>query len=144
MPRQTFVNLPVRDVERSKEFFREIGLPLEPRFTDERAACVVLGENAYAMLLDERTFRTFTDKTVADAHRTTEVLIALSCASRIEVDETMSKALEAGGHEARETRDEGFVYGRSFEDPDGHVWELVYMTPSDEWQPVEGETRLGP
>ena len=125
-----FVNLPVEDLQRSMAFFRKIGFDFNPQFTDETAACMVISEDIYAMLLTHAKFGEFTKKTIADARSTTEVLTALSCASRTEVDEIVDRALEAGGSAAREPKDHGFMYERAFEDPDGHIWEIFWMDPS--------------
>ena len=129
MPRQIFVNLAVRDLERSKRFFGHLGFAFEPKFTDENAACMVVSETIYVMLLTEPFFKTFTDKALCDATRSTEVLVCLSCESRAEVNQLVEKALTAGGAPFREPKDYGFMYQHSFQDPDGHSWELVYMEP---------------
>jgi hypothetical protein len=123
-----YVNLPVRDLERTREFFSELGFGFEPKFSDEKAACMVIAEgSSYVMLLDERFFRTFTSKPVCDATRSTEVLVCLSCESDAQVDELVAKAWANGGKAAREAKDHGFMYQHAFEDPDGHTWELVHM-----------------
>ncbi len=127
--RMTFLNLPVRDLERSKAFFGRLGFSFNPRFTDEKAACMVVSEVAYVMLLDERFFRTFTRREPCDTRRETEALVALSCESRAEVDALAARAVEGGGSQAMEPVDHGFMYGRSFYDPDGHHWELIWMDP---------------
>lgn len=126
-----FVNLPVKDLERSKAFFGKLGYAFNPKFTDSTAACMVIGDSIYAMLLTEAKFKEFTPKpkTVADATKTTEVLIALSMESRSRVDAFMDTAIAAGATEAREPEDHGFMYGRSFNDPDGHIWEMFWMDP---------------
>ncbi|MBN8727710.1 MAG: hypothetical protein J0H15_08410 [Xanthomonadales bacterium] len=130
MSRQIFVNLPVRDLARSKAFFAALGFTFNPRFTDEKAACMVIGEGIYAMLLVEGFFQTFTSKRIADAGEVAEVMICLSCTSRDEVDELVARAIAAGGRAAREARDHGVMYEHAFEDPDGHIWELAWMDPS--------------
>ena len=127
MNRQIYVNLPVKSLERSKQFFSNLGFTFDPQFTNDSGACMVIGENSYAMLLAENFFQTFTKKPVADATRSTEVLVCLSCESRGEVDELVRKALAAGGKAPNAPQDHGFMYGHGFEDPDGHVWELVHM-----------------
>ncbi|MBP7060670.1 MAG: VOC family protein [Candidatus Moranbacteria bacterium] len=127
MTHKIFVNLPVKDLAVSMEFFGKLGFEFNPEFTNESAACMVVSENIFVMLLTENFFQTFTKKEVADATKTTEVLTALSVESRETVDELLSVALEAGGQEAREPQDPGFMYSRSFEDPDGHIWEIFYM-----------------
>ena len=122
-----FVNLPVKDLSKTKEFFAKLGFTFNPQFTDENAACLVISDTIYAMLLSEAFFKTFTTKTVADARKTTEAIIALSFESRKRVDELMGKALAAGGSEAKDTQDQGWMYGRSLYDLDGHLWEFLYM-----------------
>jgi uncharacterized protein len=127
--RQLFVNLPVRDLPRSMEFFRGLGFSFNERFTDETAACLVIGENNFAMLLTHEKFQIFTPLEIADATRVTEVLVAVSCENREEVDRVTETALGSGGSFAREPEDHGFMYGRSFRDPDGHIWEPFWMDP---------------
>jgi uncharacterized protein len=127
MPKLIFVNLPVADLPAAKAFYEAIGATNEPRFTDDTAACMVFSETIHVMLLTHDKFRQFTPKQVADAHATSEVLIAISADSRDAVDEITDKALAAGGREAREKQDYGSMYSRSFEDPDGHIWEPVWM-----------------
>ncbi|MFM0050111.1 VOC family protein [Caballeronia grimmiae] len=129
MHKQIFVNLPVRDLKRSMTFFKALGLSFNPAFTNENAACLVIGENLYAMLLTEPFFQTFTDKTLIDAHTHVETLVCLSCESRAEVDDVIAKAVAAGGRTPRPPQDHGFMYGHAFEDLDGHIWELVHMAP---------------
>ncbi|MFN3649566.1 MAG: VOC family protein [Armatimonadota bacterium] len=129
MPRQIFVNLPVKDVQRSIAFFTALGFSFEPRFTGEHSACIVIDDHAFVHLLAEDAFKTFTPKELCDATRCTEVLVALSCDSREQVDETVAKAAAAGGKIPREAQDHGFMYVHAFEDPDGHLWELGYMEP---------------
>lgn len=130
MSRKIFVNLPVRDLGRSKAFFAALGFAFNPQFTDEKAACMVIGEDICAMLLVVPFFQGFTRKPVADARETTEVLVCLSCESREEVDDLVRKALAAGGTAPNPRQDHGFMYSHGFEDPDGHVWELAWMDPS--------------
>jgi len=125
--KQIFVNLPVEDLQRSVSFFTAMGFEFNPQFTDENATCMVIGENIYAMLLVKSFFQTFIKKEIADATKTTEVLVALSTSSREEVDELVNKALAAGGTKANDPIDHGFMYSWSFQDPDGHIWELLYM-----------------
>ncbi len=131
MPTQIFVNLPVRDLAKSKEFFEHLGYHFNPQFTDDRAACLVISDTIYAMLLDHGRFQDFTSRKIADARETTEVLLALSMDSREAVDEMLRKAEEAGGKAFREPADHGFMYERSFEDLDGHVWEIFWMDPAN-------------
>jgi len=128
--RKIFVNLAVRDLERSKEFFRTLGFDFNPQFTDDKAACIIVSEEAYVMLLAEPFFKTFTKREICDTKSHTECLFALSCASRAEVDEVVKKATDAGGKRAMESQDHGFMYGRSFYDLDGHHWEVTWMDQS--------------
>lgn len=130
MNKQIYVNLPVRNVERSKAFFASLGYSFNPDFSNESALCMVIGENIYAMLLAEPFFQTFTKKPITDARTSTEVLVCLSCESRAEVDTLVAKAVAAGGAAPNPPQDHGFMYGHGFEDLDGHVWELVYMDPN--------------
>lgn len=125
--KQIFVNLPVKDLQRSIDFFTGLGFRFNPQFTDDKAACMVINETIYAMLIVESFFRTFTNKKISDATKSTEVLNALSFESRAEVDAMADKAIKSGGSPNTETQDHGWMYGRSFQDPDGHIWELLYM-----------------
>ncbi|OLP61032.1 glyoxalase [Xaviernesmea oryzae] len=125
--RMIFVNLPVRDLDRSKAFFEALGFAFNPQFTDENAACMVVAENIYVMLLTEARFRDFILDEIADTAKATEVLTCLSAESRAEVDDLLAKALAHGGKPWKPVTDLGFMYGASFQDPDGHVWELVHM-----------------
>ncbi|WP_194724892.1 VOC family protein [Noviherbaspirillum malthae] len=127
MTQQIFVNLPIRDMNRSKEFFTSLGFSFNPQFTNDQGACMVVADNIFVMLLVESFFQTFTKKPVADASKSTEVLVCLSCESRAKVDELVAKALAAGGTVPNAPQDHGFMYAHGFEDPDGHVWELAYM-----------------
>lgn len=127
MHQQIFVNLAVNDLPKSKAFFERLGLTFNPQFTNDQGACLVLGENIFAMLLVKEFFKGFTGKPIADATQTTEALICLSCESRAEVDAIVAKALAAGGTAPRAPQDHGFMYGHGFEDLDGHIWELAYM-----------------
>ena len=130
MARQIYVNLPVKDLVRSIAFFKSMGFAFEPKFTDEKAACMIVGEASFVMLLTEGFFQTFTKKALCDATKSTEVLVCLSCDSRAEVDELVAKAVSAGGNIPREPEDHGFMYGHAFEDLDGHIWELIHMQPN--------------
>ena len=125
---QLFVNLPIKDLPRSVKFFESLGYTFNPQFTDENATCMILGENLFAMLLVEPYFRTFIEKDVSDAHRATEVLLAVPVGSREAVDALVDKALAAGGKEPRPARDLGFMYQRSYDDLDGHTWEVFHMS----------------
>ncbi len=127
MNQQIYINLPVRDLERSKAFFAALGYGFNPQFTDEKAACMVISDSICVMLLTEPFFAGFTGKPLADARKSTEVLLCLSCESREEVDAQVKKAWAAGGTVPRTAVDHGFMYQHGFEDPDGHIWELAWM-----------------
>jgi predicted lactoylglutathione lyase len=127
MSRLIFVNLPVADLPAARAFYEAIGATNNPMFTDETAACMVFTDVIHVMLLTHDKFAQFTPKRIADAKETSEVLICISADSREAVDEITDKALAAGGREPREKQDYGFMYGRSFEDPDGHIWEPMWM-----------------
>ncbi len=128
-PRKLFVNLAVRDLEASKAFFAKLGFEFDPRFTDAKAACMVVSGEAYVMLLGTPFFETFTDRRPCDTSSHTEAILAVSCESRAEVDALVTKAVAAGGTHAREPQDHGFMYGWSFYDLDGHHWEVLWMDP---------------
>lgn len=128
--KQIFVNLPVKDLKRSVDFFTKVGFTFNPQFTDDNATSMIIGENIFAMLLVEEYFRTFTNKQIADAKSTTEVINAFSMNSREEVDDIIAKAIAAGGKQYKDTQDYGWMYGRNFEDLDGHQWEFFYMDES--------------
>ncbi len=130
MHKQIFVNLPIKNVERTRAFFTALGYRFNPQFSDDNALCLILGDNLFAMLLQEAYFQTFTNKKVADGTQTAEVLIALSCDSRQHVDDLIAKAVAAGGHTPHAPKDYGFMYYHEFQDLDGHVWELTYMDPN--------------
>lgn len=123
-----FVNLPVSDLARSKAFFAALGFSFNPKFTDDKAACMIVNEQAYVMLLATPFFQTFTKRKVADAS-TTEALVCLSADSREAVDTMVKTALSSGGSAAMPVSDMGFMYGHSFYDPDGHHWEVMWMAP---------------
>lgn len=123
----TYVNLPVKDLDRTKNFFSSIGFEFNPQFSDEKAACLVINDNTFVQLLAEWYFLTFTKKPAADVASFAAGIIALSADSRKHVDELADKALAAGGKESKEPADHGFMYVRSFEDLDGHLWEIAYM-----------------
>lgn len=127
MPKQIFVNLPVKNLNKSKGFFSRLGFTFNPKFTNKDAACMIIGENMFAMLLVEKFFKTFIKKEISDAKKSTEVLIALAVDSRGKVDEMIKNAIRAGGKESRDKQDNGWMYGRAFEDLDGHIWEVFYM-----------------
>ncbi|HEX5726189.1 MAG TPA: VOC family protein [Longimicrobiaceae bacterium] len=129
MATQIFVNLPVKDLQRSVAFFTQLGYTFNPQYTDENATCMIVGENIFVMLLVESYFKTFTPKPVADATQGTEVIVALDAESREAVDALVAKAVAAGGTTPREATDYGFMYQHGYQDPDGHLWEVFYMQP---------------
>ncbi|WP_166240233.1 VOC family protein [Paenibacillus turpanensis] len=135
-PSKTFINLPVKDLKKTMDFFSEIGFGFNFHFTDEKAACMIINDHTYAMLLVESYFQTFIDKELADTAKSAEVLIALTAHSREQVDAVVKKALAAGGSHAKAPQDHGFMYSWSFQDVNGHIWELFYMdenaVPQDE------------
>ena len=127
MARKIFVNLPVRDLKRSVEFFTRLGFAFDPKFTDDSATCIILSEEAFVMLLVEERFKDFARKPIGDATRQTAGIFALTAASRAEVDELVDTALAAGAKPAADPMDHGFMYVRSFYDADGHHWEVFHM-----------------
>ncbi len=132
MATQIFVNLAVKDLPRSVAFFTSLGYKFDPKFTDENATCMIVGDNIFVMLLVEAFFKTFTKKTLCDATQSTEVLVCLSCNSRARVDELVAKAIAAGGAAPNDSKDHGFMYQHGYQDLDGHLWELIYMVPGAE------------
>jgi len=130
MSKLIFINLPVQDLPRSKEFFSALGYTFNPQFTDDNAACMVVSDIIHVMLLTHGHFSMFTPKPISDAKTSTEVLICLSCDSREEVDATIAKAIAAGGTTYKDPQDHGFMYGHGFQDPDGHIWEFMWMDPA--------------
>jgi predicted lactoylglutathione lyase len=128
--RKVFINLPVNDLDKSVSFFTELGFTFDPQFTDDKATCMNLSDEAFVMLLVHDRFKDFTKKDLSDATRSTEVILALSAESREEVDELVGKALAAGGQPSNDKMDLGFMYGWSFQDLDGHLWEVMHMDPS--------------
>ncbi|MEP6596308.1 MAG: VOC family protein [Ginsengibacter sp.] len=130
MSTKIFVNLPVKDLGKTMEFFTKLGYAFNSQFTDEKAACMVISEDIFAMLLVEEYFKTFIKKEVADASKTTEVITCLSADSRQQVDDLVKKAVEAGGTVYKEPQDHGFMYGHGFQDLDGHLWEIMWMDPA--------------
>ena len=128
--RQIFVNLPVRDVQKSKEFFSTLGFEFNPQFSDDKAACMIVSDKAFVMLLAEPFFRTFTKHELCDTSKQTESLFAISCDSRTEVDDMVKKAVAAGAKPALDPQDHGFMYFRSIYDLDGHHWEIMWMDPA--------------
>ena len=128
--RMTFVNLPVKDLKRAVDFFTALGFTFNQQFTDETATCMIVSEDSLVMLLVESRFKEFTKKAVANAGATTEVIMGISADSREEVDAIVNKALSAGGKPANDPMDHGFMYGWSFQDPDDHLWEVIWMDPA--------------
>ena len=130
MPRNLYVNLPVKDLERTVDFFAALGFSFNPMFTDENATCMIINDGTSVMLLVESYFATFTKKPLADAHAVTETLLALSVDSRADVDAFVAKAVAKGASEYAEPRDLGFMYQRGIADLDGHQWEVFFMDES--------------
>lgn len=130
MPSKVFINLPVKDLDKSVDFFTNLGFSFNPQFSDDKAGCMVVSDSIFVMLLTETYFKTFIDTSVCDANQQTEVLIALDADSAEEVKEFISKAQSLGGRIYAEPKDHGFMYQHSFADLDGHKWELVYMDMS--------------
>jgi predicted lactoylglutathione lyase len=130
MSRKIFVNLSVRDLSKSMEFFTSLGFTFNPQFTDDKAACMIISEEAYVMLLTDPFFRGFTKKEPCDTTKSNEAFLALSCESKAEVDAIVRKAIDAGGSHAMDSMDHGFMYGWSFYDLDGHHWEVMWMDPA--------------
>jgi len=130
MPRNLYVNLPVKDLDRAVTFFAGLGFSFNPQFTDENATCMIINDNTSVMLLLEPFFSGFTDKPVADARASTEVLLALSLDSRAEVDAFVANAVAAGASATLDAKDYGFMYQRAFADLDGHQWEVFWMDES--------------
>jgi len=128
--KRLFINLPVRDLETSKLFFTKLGFELNPKFSDDKGACLVVNEYACVMLLTQPFFKTFTRNAIADTKLSTETLVCFSVDSRAEVDRAVERALVNGGKEAMPPQDHGFMYGRSFYDLDGHHWEVMWMDPA--------------
>lgn len=129
MSRKLFVNLPVRELDRSVQFFTALGFSFNAHFTDETATCMIVSESSFVMLLTEEKFKQFTPRQLCDTTQATEVLVCLSAESRAEVDQLVAQAVAAGGSIYKEPIDFGFMYGHSFQDLDGHQWELVFMEP---------------
>jgi predicted lactoylglutathione lyase len=132
MPTQIFVNMQVKDLRRSKAFFEALGYTFNPQFTNDEAACLMISDTIYAMLHTPSSLERFLPKgkSAADATRSTEVLLALSCESKEKVVALSEKAIAAGATEARPPEDHGFMYARSFNDLDGHIWEVLWMDPA--------------
>jgi len=130
MATKIFVNLPVKNLDRSVEFFTKLGFSFNAQFTDETATCMVVSEDIFVMLLTEAKFKEFTPNPICDATKSTEVLVCLSSESREEVDKMISNAVAAGGTTYNEPQDYGFMYSHGFQDLDGHIWETMFMEPS--------------
>jgi len=128
MSKQVFINLPVADLPKSMAFFKALGFEHNPQFTDDTAACIVISETIFVMLLTHPKFRDFTPKAICDTTKSAEVLLCLSCDSRAQVEDLVAKALASGGSTYAEPKDYGFMYQHSFADPDGHQWELIHMS----------------
>ena len=139
MNKQIYVNLAVKDIERSKAFFGALGFAFNPQFSDQNATCMIVSPDIYVMLLVEPFFQTFTNKPISDARTSTEVLLCLSCESRAAVDELAAKAKAAGAAWPNQPKDYGFMYQHGFEDLDGHLWELAYMGSMPEQQGEQAE-----
>lgn len=131
MSKKVFINLPVKDLKKSMDFFTKLGYTFNQQFSDETAACMVISEEIYSMLLTHDKFKQFISTDIADAHTSTEVLTCLSAESKDEVNELVDKAVKAGAKEHRDPMDFGFMFGRSFKDLDGHVWEIMWMDPAN-------------
>jgi hypothetical protein len=130
MATKIFVNLPVKDLTSSMDFFTKLGFTFNPQFTDETAACMVISADIYSMLLTHAKFKQFTSKEITDATKSTEVMVALTVDNKEKVNEMVDKALSAGATETRDPQDYGFMFGRSFNDLDGHIWEVIWMDPA--------------
>ncbi len=130
MGTKIFVNLPVKDLEKSIAFFTRLGFKFNPQFTDDTATCMIVSEDIFVMLLTEAKFKTFTPKAICDATKSTEVLVALAIESREKVDQMVRTAVAAGATTYAEPKDYGFMYQHGFQDLDGHIWEVFYMAPS--------------
>ena len=130
MTTKIFVNLPVKDLNKTIRFFTKLGFTFDAQFSDANATCMIVGEDIFVMLLVEKFFKTFTKKEICDTTKNIEEIVALSAESREKVDQMIHKAIEAGGIESRQLQDHGWMYGRSFEDINGHLWEIIYMDES--------------
>lgn len=128
--KQIYVNLPIKDLKKSVDFFTKLGFTFNAEFTDDKATCMIVGENIYAMLLTEGFFKTFTSKALVDAKKSTEVINCIALDSQEAVDGMVKAAVAAGGSAPSEVKDHGFMYQHGFEDIDGHIWELVYLRPA--------------
>ncbi len=129
MVTKIFVNLPVKNLNKSIAFFTQLGFTFNPQFTDETATCMIVAEDIFVMLLTEAKFKVFTPKDICDATKYTEVLVCLTIENREQIDEMVRKAVAAGGTTYNQAQDYGFMYGHGFQDLEGHIWELIYMEP---------------
>jgi predicted lactoylglutathione lyase len=139
MAMKIFVNLPVKNLNRSVEFFSKLGFSFDKQYTDETATCMVVSEEIFVMLLTEEKFQTFTPKQICDAAKFTEVLLCLSLESRAKVNEMVAQAVAGGGSTYNDPQDHGFMYAHGFQDLDGHIWELIYMEPTAVKEPHQGD-----
>jgi predicted lactoylglutathione lyase len=130
MATKIFVNLPVKSLQRSIEFFTKLGFSFNAQFTDESATCMIVSDDIFVMLLTPDKFQTFTPNAICDATKSTEVLVCLSVDNREHVDDMVRKAVAAGGSTYNAPQDHGFMYGHGFQDLDGHIWEIIFMEPS--------------
>ena len=130
MATKIFLNLPVKDLKKSMSFYSALGFKNNPQFTDDTAACMIVSEEIYVMLLTHPKFASFSPNPISDAKKNTEVMNALSCENRAAVDDYVRKAVASGGSTYNETKDYGFMYSHGFQDPDGHIWEVFYMDES--------------
>lgn len=127
MSTKIFINLPVKNLDQTIQFFTKLGFRFNPRFTDENGTCMIISKDIFVMLLDEKFFKTFTKKEITDAKKSTEVILALSAEDRKAVDDLIRKVVKAGGQVHNQPQDDGWMYGHGFQDLDGHQWEVVYM-----------------
>lgn len=127
MATQTFINLPVKDVQQTRSFFSALGFSFNEQFSDEKAICMIISDNSFVMLLSEPFFKGFIRTEISDAAKVTEVLMGLSADSRDKVNEMVDKAISMGAMEARDPQDHGFMFSRSFHDLDSHIWEIIWM-----------------
>lgn len=130
MSRNTFINLPVKDLAKTTEFFGGVGFSFNQQFTDENVACMIISDETYAMLVVEPFFKGFTEQDITDTSTSREVIVGLSAESKAEVDERVDKALAAGGQSLGDAQDDGVMYMRGFRDPDGHQWSFIHMDMS--------------
>lgn len=130
MATKIFVNMPVKQLSRSVDFFTKLGYQFNAQFTNETSTSMIISDDIYVMLLEEAVFQSFTKKAIADATQTTEMIVALSADSREAVDELVKKAVAAGATTLKAPQDHGFMYGHGFQDLDGHLWEVFFMEPS--------------